>query len=232
MKYIFLMLLYTFWAASAVAQTAKEDLQHLMDAHLASKAYNFQMKYSFFGEGQSKPIETMDASNQLLGDLKYFKLGDLEVISDNQYIITVNHDEKYIICDLIEKYDDTKNGMGFQEILANIQENGQELKLEINQGASASLKIFKEDTTTPAWVMQYDRNTFHISAIIIYFDEEETEDLYGDEFKSSWMEIKINYLPPTEPSLKTNSILAKNGKSFTPKPKYKSYEIYDQTAQK
>ena len=231
MRHIFLLLLTIVWANISTAQSTSDELQQLLVNYTTGRNCNFQLTYNFYAGDEKKPVESLAGITQHFDDLYYFKIGNIEQLSDKKWALTVNHDESYVIADKAEKYTGMNKQMDITTILDHIKNEGQQIETAALPNGMKVLKIFEAQEKTPSWELIY-RENYEIGTINVYFNQEETEALYGDEFTSSRLEIGLKTLPESEPPLKVAAVIDGLGDAAKLQPKYKKYTLYDLTAQK
>lgn len=232
MRHIFLLLLTITCAAIAAAQSPGDVLTKLWTNYAAGHNCNYQMVYNFYAGDEKKPVESLNGITQYFDDIYYFKIGNIEQLSDKQWTLTVNHDESYVIADKAEKYTGLNKQMSISEILSKINNEENRMETTAISNDMTALKIFEKEESSPSWEIAYRQENYEISMVKVYFNKMETEALYGDEYDSSRLEIGIKNLPVAEPSTKINTVIDWSGSAVKLQPKFKKYTLYDLSAQK
>ncbi len=215
---------------SVQAQSAQDQLKKVIDAQKGLQSYHLKMNYSFYGDGQSTPLQTMHGASQLLGNRRYFKFGDIEQFINEKLVITVNHEDKYVVLDKDDRYDQYRVSMDVKSVLSDLETQGKSLTLETISAQTGLIKVFNKETKAQDYALLFDKMTNRVLTVTTYYDEEETQELYGDDYKSSRLEMSIEYLPPAEPSDLIAAVLSKSGKDYKLKMAYKKYAFYDMSS--
>ncbi len=229
MKNILILLYLITLHGSSMAQNAQEVLQKIRERYTSNKDYHYEMKYDFYVEGAAKSVQTVDAKVQQYQGRVYVKFDAIEQVSNSKVVVTLNREEKYIISDLPSNLEQPAAKMGFQQILDDISAKGQQLYVQTDKDGKQTLFIHEAKEASPSWVIGYNTVDYSVAGLTIHFNAEETAVLYGEEAKSSRMEVQVKTLPITEPKLKVESVVAEKDGKYQLKPAFKGFEHFDRT---
>ncbi len=221
----FLFVLTFGWAT---AQTATEELQKLIKTYQQKSEYNYALRFDFFADQDVQPRETMTGRSVGKAGQGYYKLANLEIVTEKGLIVVINHDDHYVLLDK-EDSETSTTRQDPETLLKGIAKSGQRLTLENGMGGRKTLQVYAEGSAKPSAAIMYS-SLYNIEKIITYYGEEYSNYLTADESAASRLEVTITTLALTEPLLKFSSIV-RSGSPYKLAPNYQKYQFFNRLDQ-
>lgn len=213
-----------FLTVIGFAQSAKVELEKLLNNYQSQQEYHYRLNFAFYAEGKTKAIETMSGISLMKSGKKYYKIDNLESIISDALIVVVNSSEQYVILDKIENYEQYSGG-DLQSILKNIETSGYELQFQ-ESGANKRLILIAPGSASPVYEIFYNAS-YVINKIILNINSEDSEELLGTPTGASKMEISIESLPAAAPPKQVSSVVVKSSDSYQLTKTYQKFKFHN-----
>lgn len=177
-----------FFSLSVQAQKLKDDMARINQVYEKNRNMSFHTRYSIYANYTSTvPVESSPGTVKVKGDKMYYKIGNLEIMKNTDYVFSADHDQKTLAIMSRVK------GEGLTE---NVKPDLDKIiKLctsityfDAGKGIGGYEVVYPSDAFSKMR-LTFDKKTFLIESVSFYYGEEQT---YGVDQKSK-VRIEIKY---------------------------------------
>ena len=173
---------------SVQAQKVKDDIGRINQVYEKNKNISFHTRYSIYPNYTSTvPVESSPGIVKVKGDKMYYKIGNLEIMKNTDYVFSADHDQKtLVIMGRIQGEVLTENVKPDLDKIIKLCSSI--TYFEAGKGLGGYEIVYPSEVFSKMR-MTFDKKTFLIESMSFYYTEEQT---YGADQKSK-VRIEVKY---------------------------------------
>lgn len=223
MKYTILFYIAALIPLVGEAQDARTVLEQISKKHDSKQGYYYKLRYAFFAEGQKEPLETMEGISCASKGRIYYKAGPLETLREEGLIVVLQHEDKYLLIGKSGHYAQYGGGSP-SDMLGQLATAGHSIRVEKTSDGQQQLSVYAPQNGALQYALVYDA-ALNVRRIVVYYDEENSIELAGEDIKASRLEVALESVPDGKPPLELARVVIKKNGAYQPMAAYKGYQF-------
>lgn len=218
------LLLVVCFINASFAQDVKDELIKINEAFTNSRSLYVEVTYNVFEKGSPQALETENSIFYKTNNLSYYKLKDVETVTEDSLQVIVDHAKKVIM--LMPKATSVANSAPMSQTIEAALKKCTKVN-RLNMKGSKGFELFIDGEEYDRISFSYNSKTYQLFDISFYYKKLMLKDGEKENIR-----MKMGYRYPKENKmndLTLHSFVNKSTGSYAVNDRFKAYQLVDYT---